>query len=505
MNEKQTILIVDDSKFNRDILKEILGETYHYLEAENGNQAIQLIGDNPGIDLMLLDIHMPQTDGFEVLELMNESQCINETPVIMISSEESVTMMRKAYEMGITDYITRPFDSVIVKKRVQNTLDLYVTQKRLINVVVDQVYEKEENNNIMIRILSNVLGSRNSESCEHILHIRTATELMLRKLIKISDAYHLTEADIALITTASSLHDIGKIRIPEEILNKPGKLSDEEFKIMKTHSELGASIIQDMSFTQNHPLVHTAWEICRWHHERWDGRGYPDGLKGEEIPISAQVVSIVDVYDALTSERCYKKAFDHDTAMNMILDGQCGQFNPILLKCLKELSLPFSKMLSTEMDDNKYYHEVQSLSNEILSDKFLPNRNYSQCVIKILQEKVDFFKTNSGMNSIDYNAMSGQLMILNGKQQILCQRNDPKFALFREFEVSEEDVQQIQVLLHQTSVQNKEFSVQIKAKVENKRQMCKLKLHTLWSPLKKDEYIGIIGYFDTIKVSDNKE
>ena len=350
----------------------------------------------------------------------------------------------------------------------------------------------------MIRILSNVLGSRNSESCEHILHIKTATELMLRKLITISDAYHLTEADIALITTASSLHDIGKIRIPEEILNKPGKLSDEEFKIMKTHSELGASIIRDMRFPQNQPLVHTAWEICRWHHGRWDGGGYPDGLKGEEIPISAQVVSIVDVYDALTSERCYKKAFDHDTAMNMILDGQCGQFNPILLKCLKELSLPFSKMLSTEMDDNKYYHEVQSLSNEILSDRSLPNLNYSQSVIKILQEKIDFFKTNSGMNSIDYNAVSGQLMILNEKQQILCQRNNPKFDLFREFGVSEEDVQQIQVLLHQTSVQNKELSVQIKAKVENKRQMYKLKLHTLWSSLKKDEYIGIIGYFDTI-------
>ena len=160
--------------------------------------------------------------------------------------------------------------------------------------------------------------------------------MMLRQLVKLTDAYPLTEADIALITTASSLHDIGKIRIPEEILNKPGKLSDEEFKIMKTHSELGASIIRDMRFPQNHPLVHTAWEICRWHHERWDGKGYPDGLKGEKIPISAQVVSIADVYDALTSERCYKKAFDHDTAIQLILDGQCGQFNPLLLKCLKK-------------------------------------------------------------------------------------------------------------------------------------------------------------------------
>ena len=499
MDKRQTILIVDDAEFNRDILKEILGENYNYLEAENGNQAIQMIGDNLGIDLMLLDINMPQMNGFEVLAIMKRSQCLEETPVIMISSEESVDTMRKAYEMGITDYITRPFDSVIVKKRVQNTLGLYANQKHLINVVYNQVYEKEENNNIMIRILSNVLGSRNSESRDHILHIKTVTELMLRQLVKITDAYPMTEVDIALITTASSLHDIGKIYIPEEILNKPGRLTDEEFKIMKTHSELGAEIIQNMNFPKDNPLVHTSWEICRWHHERWDGKGYPDGLKGEKIPISAQVVSIADVYDALTSERCYKKAFDHDTAIQMILDGQCGQFNPLLLKCLKELSFQLSKMLDKGMEDNEYYHEIQRLSNEILSDRSLPNQNYSQSVVKVMQEKIDFFKSNSGMNSIDYNAISGQLTILNGKQQIICQRNNPKIDLFKEFGVNEEDAQYIRVLLHQTSVQNKEISVQIKAVVENDSRMYKLKLHTLWSPLKKDGYIGIIGYVDSVK------
>ena len=499
MDKRQTILIVDDAEFNRDILKEILGENYNYLEAENGNQAIQMIGDNLEIDLMLLDINMPQMNGFEVLAIMKRSQCLEETPVIMISSEESVDTMRKAYEMGITDYITRPFDSVIVKKRVQNTLGLYANQKHLINVVYNQVYEKEENNNIMIRILSNVLGSRNSESRDHILHIKTVTELMLRQLVKITDAYPMTEVDIALITTASSLHDIGKIYIPEEILNKPGRLTDEEFKIMKTHSELGAEIIQNMNFPKDNPLVHTSWEICRWHHERWDGKGYPDGLKGEKIPISAQVVSIADVYDALTSERCYKKAFDHDTAIQMILDGQCGQFNPLLLKCLKELSFQLSKMFDKEMEDNEYYHEIQRLSNEILSDRSLPNQNYSQSVVKVMQEKIDFFKSNSGMNSIDYNAISGQLTILNGKQQIICQRNNTKIDLFKKFGVNEEDAQYVRVLLHQTSVQNKEISVQIKAVVENDGRMYKLKLHTLWSPLKKDGYIGIIGYVDSVK------
>lgn len=304
MSEKQKLLIVDDSEFNRDILKEILGSSYDYLEAENGNQAIEILEVHPEIDLMLLDINMPQMNGFQVLEHMGELQWIDEVPVVMISSEESVEIMRKAYDLGITDYISRPFDAVIVKKRVHNTLGLYAKQKRLINVVVDQIYEKEENNNIMIGILSNVLGSHNSESSEHILHIRIATEMLLRELIKKTDAYHLTEADIALIITASSLHDIGKVGIPEEILNKPGRLTDEEFKIMKSHSEIGASMIRDMDFPQDKPLVRIAWEICRWHHERWDGRGYPDGLKGEEIPISAQIVSIADVYDALTSVRC---------------------------------------------------------------------------------------------------------------------------------------------------------------------------------------------------------
>ena len=211
------------------------------------------------------------------------------------------------------------------------------------------------------------------------------------------------------------------------------------------------------------------------------------------------MVSIVDVYDALTSKRCYKKAFDHDTAIQMILDGQCGQFNPLLLKCLKELSTQLSKILGKEMDDNKHYHEAQRLSNEILSDKSLPNQIYSQSLVKVMQEKIDFFKSNSGINSIDYNASSGQLTIINEKQTIIYQIDDPGIDVSKVFEVSEEDIQNIIDLLEQTSIKNKEISLQIKARIENKRQMYNLKLHTLWTPLKKDGYIGIIGYFDPVK------
>ena len=499
MDKRQKILIVDDAEFNRAILKEILGETYNYLEAENGNQAIQIVEENPEIDLMLLDINMPQMNGFGVLEWMNRFQWIDETPVIMISSEESVDTMRKAYEMGITDYITRPFDSVIVKKRVQNTLALYANQKRLVNVVVDQVYEKEENNNIMIGILSNVLGFRNSESSEHILHIKTATEMMLRKLVKVTDAYPLTEADIALITTASSLHDIGKVGIPEEILNKPGRLTDEEFKIMKTHSEIGASLIRDMRFPKDKPLVHTAWEICRWHHERWDGRGYPDGLKGEKIPISAQIVSIADVYDALTSVRCYKNAYDHDTAIQMILEGQCGQFNPLLLECLKEISPQLSKTFRKEKDDNREYYEAQRISDEILREKALPRKDHSQRVIEIMQEKIKFFKENSGKISMEYNAISGKLVLTDGESQKEYQRDLPGFDLYGVYDISEEDIQRIKDSLDSVSSKNKEVSMKAMLKVRGERQMCDLKLHTLWSSLKTDGYIGIIGQLDIVE------
>ena len=289
------------------------------------------------------------------------------------------------------------------------------------------------------------------------------------------------------------------------MITKPGRLTDEEFRIMKTHSEIGAILIQDMPFPKDKPLVHTAWEICRWHHERWDGKGYPDGLKGEEIPISAQVVSIVDVYDALTSERCYKKAFDHDTAVKMILEGQCGQFNPVLLKCLKELRLQLSKMLTDKIDDDKQYYEAQWLSNEILREKSLPRKNYSQYAIKLMQEKIEFFKMNSGKNSIEYNAISGQLTIMNEKKQIICQRDDPKYDVFNIFEVSGEDIGHVRDLLAQASEQNKEISLQVMAKMENKKQMYDLKLHTLWSPLKKDGFIGIVGYFDIVKEENTTE
>ena len=378
MEYQETILIVDDSALNRMVLIEILGkENYTFLEAENGQQAVELLDCHPEVDLLLLDITMPEIDGFGVLEIMNQYHWIEETPVIMISAEDADSFIERAYDLGASDYITRPFDARVVCRRVSNTLMLYAKQKRLVQMVAEQVYEKEKVSNTMISILSHIVEFRNNESGLHVVHIRTITELLLRRLRQKTDRYPLTEADISLISTASALHDIGKINIPEQILNKPGRLTKEEFEIVKTHSAVGEHMLRQIPFNQNEPLVKIAREICRWHHERWDGRGYPDGLKGDEIPISAQVVSLADVYDALTSERCYKAAFDHETALNMIVNGECGAFNPLLLECLMDGADQIKQaMQETEEEKQKdaeqsQRQEANRLSREVLQEEGL--------------------------------------------------------------------------------------------------------------------------------------
>ena len=378
MEYQETILIVDDSALNRMVLIEILGkENYTFLEAETGQQAVELLDCHPEVDLLLLDITMPEIDGFGVLEIMNQYHWIEETPVIMISAEDAYSFIERAYDLGASDYITRPFDARVVCRRVSNTLMLYAKQKRLVQMVAEQVYEKEKVSNTMISILSHIVEFRNNESGLHVVHIRTITELLLRRLRKKTDRYPLTEADISLISTASALHDIGKINIPEQILNKPGRLTKEEFEIVKTHSAVGEHMLRQIPFNQNEPLVKIAREICRWHHERWDGRGYPDGLKGDEIPISAQVVSLADVYDALTSERCYKAAFDHETALNMIVNGECGAFNPLLLECLMDGADQIKQaMQETEEEKQKdaeqsQRQEANRLSREVLQEEGL--------------------------------------------------------------------------------------------------------------------------------------
>lgn len=351
------ILIVDDSEMNRMILSEMLKGEFEILEAENGSACLDMLSRyEMKISLILLDIVMPGMDGFGVLEYMNRNNLIKDIPVIMISGEDSGEVIKRAYEMGVSDYIKRPFDMEVVHRRVLNTIKLYAKQRRLVAMVMNQVFEKEKNSRMLISVLSEIVEFRNGESGTHVLNINTLTTMILEQLVKKTDKYHLSWSNRMLISTASSLHDIGKIGIDEKILNKPGRLTPEERKIMEKHTVIGADMLANLPMYEDEPLMKVAYQICRWHHERYDGKGYPDGLKGEEIPISAQVVALADVYDALTSERVYKKAYSHEEAVQMICNGECGTFNPLLLECLCEIQDHIKKELQktayrSEMSD----------------------------------------------------------------------------------------------------------------------------------------------------------
>ena len=391
------ILIVDDSEMNRAILADMLGEQYEILEAENGIAAVQMLHTyGTKISLVLLDVVMPKMDGFEVLAMMSRYHWIEEIPVIMISAENSHSVVERAYELGATDYISRPFDEVIVCRRVINTIMLYSKQKKLVSMIADQMYESEKSNTLMVSILSHIVEFRNGESGLHVLHIGTMTELLLKRLREKTDRYNLDSAKISMISKAAAFHDIGKISISENILNKPGRLTEEEFEIMKTHSAVGADMLENLPLHKEEPLVKVAYEICRWHHERYDGGGYPDGLKGEEIPISAQAVSIADAYDALTSERVYKKAFSHEKSFQMILNGECGCFHPLLLECLSNISDRIQEELTLHSFGQESRKEIRTITEQLLSQKEITASN---CTLNLLEEERVKFQFFSSLSS----------------------------------------------------------------------------------------------------------
>ena len=504
--ERQTILIVDDAEMNRMMLSDMLGDQYDYVEAADGLEALRILEKNVSIDLILLDINMPEMNGFEVLEEMNRYHWIQEVPVIMITAEESVESMEHAYSLGVTDYIPRPFNVYIVRRRVENTLNLYVNQKRLMRLVSDQIAEKEENNTLMVSILSNVVEIRNHESGDHIRNIRRITELLLHQLVQKTKAYHLSEEDIALIMTASSLHDIGKITIPEEILNKPGKLTKEEFEIMKTHSTAGAQILEQMKYGQDKPLYRYALEICRWHHERWDGHGYPDGLMGEEIPISAQIVAIADVYDALTSERCYKKAYDHTTAINMILNGECGAFNPLLLECLTETAPQLRIVTGVNGDAMPYRFELNRLSEEILAHADLPKNDRVQNLLATMQERIDFFASTSGGIQFEYDAVSRLADVTNWNEPPQYRHSVKNVTRVNDFRyLSQHDFKRLRDAMDATTKENPEFALSILFPVGNEYHWCDLRVRTLWSDFRPDHYIAAVGQLLDPQMKEEKE
>lgn len=369
-SKKQTILVVDDTAVNRMVLSDILSDEYEVIEARDGLEALNILHRKEGqIALMLLDVVMPNMDGFEVLALLHRNQWSANVPVIIISAETSSTYIRKGFELGAVDYVNRPFDPEVVLQRVRNTITLFAKQGILRDLVADQVAEREKTNTLMVDILSTIVEFRNGESGLHVTRIRIITELLLEAMQHRFPEYDLTPSKIANISNAAALHDIGKIAIPEEILNKPGRLTPEEFDVIKTHSAVGDAMLEGLHFGKDEELVGYAREICRWHHERWDGKGYPDGLVGDQIPVAAQAVALADVYDALVSERVYKAAYSHEKAIAMIEGGECGAFNPDLMQCFVDEADNLNDMIAIRSDNAAKLFDVDQLSSELIERK----------------------------------------------------------------------------------------------------------------------------------------
>ena len=337
--QQKKLLVVDDIPINRLILADLFQEEYEVLEAENGQQALELILQyREQIAIVLLDIVMPVMDGFQVLERMAKLDLIQTIPVIMITGESDDEKTLMGYALGVSDIISKPFNPKIVSRRVNNVVKLYSHRQELERelqkqkeMLEQQARRIHQSSQFVIDALSPTVEFRNMESGEHIMRVRTLTKIFLEEM---REFYPLTDEQIKTIANVSAMHDIGKIVISDAILLKPGPLTMEEFEIMKTHTIRGCEILDTLNYTQDEESYRYSYDICRHHHERWDGRGYPDGLKGDEISIWAQATSLADVYDALTSERVYKKAYSHEETIRMILNGECGAFNPRLLDML---------------------------------------------------------------------------------------------------------------------------------------------------------------------------
>lgn len=504
----QKILIVDDSGFNRAVLRDMLGYEYQILETDNGTGALEMIEQHRGeLALVLLDLVMPEVDGIGVLEEMNRREIINDIPVIMITSETRAELIEKAYQLGVTDFVNRPFNAQIVHHRVVNTILLSAKQKRLVGMVKRQVYEKEQQSELMIDILSHIVEFRNGESGLHVLHIRVLTELLLRRLVQKTDRYKLNSADIRRISMASALHDIGKVAIPEQILNKPGRLTNDEFETIKLHSLKGAQLLKDLSFHQDKPLLKTAYEICLWHHERYDGRGYPHHLVGDDIPISAQITALADVYDALTGERVYKHAIPHDEALKMIVNGECGTFNPLLVECLLDIADTLQSNLRRETQKHLDKQQFQRISSELLQMGDLSAAERTLYLLDYERMKYQFFAAIDEGALFEYNTDSGILTTLGesasrfGVPEVTFDPlRDPHFvdlfgaAEFRNFEA----------MLRSVTPENPIFRYECGLNVRGQTRWTRLICQVIFSDDNPPQYRGLIGKATDIQEERNK-
>ncbi|MBC8560253.1 GGDEF domain-containing response regulator [Fumia xinanensis] len=494
---KQKILIADDSEMNRFILAAMLEEEYTVIEAKNGLEAVAALQDmEAGVDLVLLDIVAPEMNGFQVLTAVKQHRWGEQVPIIVIWAENSPVCVERAYELGASDYIRRPFEAEAVRRRVADTLRLRAKQKQLVQLIADQIYEKEKTSNLMVGILSHIVELQYGESDLHLMHIQTITEMLLKRLVEKTDRYALSQADISIISAASVLHDIGKISVPGEILNKPGKLTPEEFEQIKSHAAAGARLLRRLPLYQDEPLIQTACEICHWHHERYDGGGYPDGLIGEKIPIAAQAAAIADVYVALIGERVYKKAFSHETALRMIQNGECGQFNPLLLECLNDISGTLRQEWKVDLLGREFRWKLENTVAELLRDNGL---SASKRIIRLMEEERDkkrFFDSLTKEVQFEYTVTPSMICFSDwgaaylGLDKVVMDPAGNK--LFRDL-LGEENLHQLSRAVRQTAPQHPDVQHNCQIRMKGELRWCRVICRTLWSKEEPSQFLGAIG------------
>lgn len=491
--ERKKLLIADDSEMNRAILANMLEQDYEIMEVSDGKEALAALQIyRKDLSALLLDVVMPGMDGFQVLEEMKQRQWLEDVPTVMISAETSSSYIDQAFELGAADYINRPFSATVVRRRIINTILLHTRRQEMMDILTSRVYRQEKSSEVMLSILNFAVEYRNGEGGSHMSGVEYLTGLLLRRLLAVTEQYSLAPEDVNLICTASGLHDIGKLLVPEDILQKPGKLTDEEFAIIKTHTKLGAQILSELPMHRNEKLVKYAIEICRWHHERWNGEGYPDGLSGDHIPIAAQVVSLADAYDALTSKRSYKQALSHEKAIEMIHNGECGSYNPLLLRCLDDVSDTAKQGMK---DAGQTVAPLRRVVEELYKGQDLAAARMTQ-QLEDAYAKQDFFTSLSDELWFDYTAQPSSLHLSRGLAEqtglpsvMLEPLQSPTLQMYLGKELTEGLKRQLEGL----TLEETRLDLTTKLRLRGRLRRCQLSVQITWSARKQRRCAALLG------------
>ena len=509
--QKDKILIVDDVELNRAILCELFAGDYEILEADNGKTAVELMEQHHDeIAIVLMDIVMPVMSGLEALEIMNAKGLIAKTPVFLITAESSNDAISKGFRLGVVDVVLKPFNPDNICQRVNNIIELYRYRYKLEKLVQEQMTKIEKQNEqlrnfnvAMIDTLSTIVEFRDCESGQHVQRIRQLTKIMLKELGRQNAEYKMSDKTIEDISMAAALHDIGKIAIPDYILNKPGRLTAEEFAIMKEHTLYGCEILESIdSLKQNKEQYRYHYNICRWHHEKWDGSGYPDGLIGKEIPIYAQIVSLADCYDALTSVRCYKGAFTHEESVQMIEKGECGAFSPDLLQCFLKIAPGLPEILQSDDGLPAVVYHYQHPNTEKFSGKkcYSCDMDKNSRVARLLEierEKQKALFALGGDIIFDYDVEKDLIIFSDEYKNIFggeCVVTNAKEAIYSSMPILQEDLQQLAELTKALTEENSGYVKDVR--LINKfgeEKWYRIHINSIWDKENYGVMLSIVG------------